>query len=301
LIAQQDPETGAFRGKHTNAYTGLACIALMAAGHFPNRSAYGDNLAKGMRFLINEANNSSNGYLGKDGGRMYGHGICTLAMTEAYGMLATEQDNRDLRDAMAPALRVILDAQKQVRGKQHHGGWRYTPNSHDADLSVAAWQILALRSAQNCQLPIPQQSIDDATDYVRRTYDKNVPGFTYQGSGEKPGMRAAGVVALLALGASVSEEDRKMIEESAKVLDSQNALNGGHYYYRLYYMATAANMLEGEYAKKMLPRIEEALLKLQKDDGSFEKHAGFDDGIYSTSFAIICLAVNYQFLPIYQE
>jgi hypothetical protein len=302
LVEQQDKTTGAFPGKHKNAYTGLACIALMAAGHFPNRSKYGENLRAGLMYLVQAAQQDENGYLGDDGGRMYGHGICTLAMTEAYGMMATEEENRKLREALAPAVKVILESQSTQKN-QNQGGWRYNPKPDDSDLSVAAWQILALRSAQNCLLPIPQQAVDNALRYVRGTYEKEVPGFTYQGQKKQEGsaMRAAGVVCMLALGATETEMDRKMVRESAKTLLEQNPTQGGHFYYRCYYLATAANMMEGEYFKTLMPKIENSLLKLQEPTGAFRQHAGYDGEVYSTAFAIICLAVNYQYLPIYQE
>ena len=52
---------------------------------------------------------------------------------------------------------------------------------------------------------------------------------------------------------------------------------------------------------EFLPKLEKSILRLQQPSGEFAKHSGYDGGVYSTSFAIICLAVRYQYLPIYQE
>ncbi len=299
LVTRQDPTEGWFEGRHRNAYTGLACIALMAAGHFPGRSEYGSNLRRGILYLAGKAQDHA--YLGGDGGRMYGHGICALALAEAYGMMDTLSDNQQIRKALGPALEVIGKAQVVGRNT-HSGGWRYNPDSHDADLSVTAWQILALRAAQNCGLPVPEQAISSALSYVRRCYRDQVRGFCYQpGSRDSPAMKTAGVVCMLSLGADDDENDRKMIRESADILLNVNPSSGRWFFYQSYYLATAANMMGDRHRSAFLPKLERVLVRLQRDSGEFANNGGHDGGVYSTSFAIICLAVRYQFLPIYQE
>ncbi len=299
LATQQDVTHGHFAGKHKNVYTGLACMALMASGHFPERSAYGDHLRRGVLYLAQQALKNK-GYLGKDGGRMYGHGICTLALAEAYGMMSAEADNRAVKLGLESALKVILGSQATANNK-HRGGWRYEPKRGDADLSATAWQILALRAAQNCCFDIPDNAINEAIDYVRRTY-KDKQGFAYQpGHGANSAMRAAGVVCMQALGADKSDEDTVKVNTAAEVLLTLNPSQGKHYYYRSYYLATAANMMGDKHRTALLGKLENALVALQNQDGSFKKHSGHDGGVYSTAFAVICLAVRYQFLPIYQE
>ena len=240
------------------------------------------------------------GYLGADGGRMYGHGICTLALSEAYGMLDDIEDNKKIKEALEAALLVTLKAQSKVKGK-HFGGWRYNPNSKDADLSVSVWQVLTLRSAKNCGIKVPQKSIDDAIEYIRQCYKKD-QGFAYQpGGGPNSAMKCAGIVSLLAMGSEKNEKDMEKIKVSAKILKTLRPEQGNHFYYNSYYFATAANMLGPEYRKEFIPKMDKVLLRLQMPSGEFQKHKGHQGGVYSTSFAIICLAVKYQFLPIYQE
>jgi hypothetical protein len=271
----------------------------MAAGHFPGRSPYGEHLRRGILFLARTAKEKQ-GYLGVDGGRMYGHGICTLAMTEAYGMMLEEKDNQAIRDALDPALALILKAQARNGGAM--GGWRYDPTSQDADLSVTAWQILALRSAQNCRLQVPDESIRNALDYLRRSYHPGSPGFAYTpGGGASPAMRAAGVVSMLALGATKDPADQEKTTKSGEFLLTVNPAGGSHFYYQSYYFATAANMMGDEHRNAMLPKMEAVLMKMQRPNGEFEKGSGYAGGVYATSFAVICLAVRYQYLPIYQE
>ena len=302
LVTKQDVTNGYFEGKLKNTETALACIALMATGHFPGRSRYGQHLKKGIMYLVSQTKNPHHfGYLGADGGRMYGHGICTLALAEAYGMLDDTEDNKKIKEALETALQVTLKARVKVKN-QHFGGWRYQPDSRDADLSVTVWQVLSLRSAKNCGIKVPQQAIDDAVTYIRNCYNKNQHGFAYQpGHNPSSAMKCAGIVSLLAMGSDKKESDMEEIQESAKELRVLRPERGNHFYYNAYYYATAANMLGPEYREDFLPKMEKTLLRLQNPNGEFQKGSGHLPGVYATSFAVICLAVKYQFLPIYQE
>ena len=300
VVKKQDPQEGHYQSRLKYCDTALASMALMASGHFPGRSKYGQNLRRGILYLVREVERN-NGYYGKDGGRMYGHGICTLALCEAYGMMPNPKDNRLIRKALEPAIEIITRSQVKDKKSKHFGGWRYEPQPKDADLSVTVWQILALRSAQNCQIEVPKESIDDGINYVRRTFSKKHGAFTYQGNRTSASMRTAGIVSLMALGANKSEEDKLRIAQSGEFLKKFDPRSGQHFYYQAYYLATAANMLGGEYREVFLKKLQKALIKLQNKEGDFRKHTGHDGGVYATSFAIICLAVRYQYLPIYQE
>jgi hypothetical protein len=304
LVANQDPTQGYFQGKLRNTYTGLACIALMAAGHFPGKSEFGDNLKRGILYLSKKSE-ELNGYYGKEGdARMYGHAICTLALTEAYGMMQTDEDNRLVRDAAERAVKVVLHAQIDDRkNPEHFGGWRYEPNGKDADLSVTVWQVLALRSAENCQLEVSAQSITNAVDYVRRVFVPKDGGYGYQpGKGPSTSMRCAGVVCMRALGMGEKDPDWKNITSSASFLMKLDPSQGDKYFfYQSYYVATASNMMGDDYRNAILPRLQKHLIGLQTPDGSFQNYRGYDGGVYSTAFSVICLAVRYQYLPIYQE
>ncbi len=301
LATQQDPVQGCFKGDKPNTYTGLGCMALMAAGHFPGRSRYGENLRRGVLYLC-RATLQHNGYFGNESNaRMYGHGMCTLALAEAYGMLQDEAENRQVKEALERALKVIYKAQTSDPRSPNYGGWRYEPAPGDADLSVTVWQIIALRAAQNCRLEVPDQVVKDALNYVRRTYHAGGKGFAYQpGAGPSVAMRSAGVVAMLALGANEAPKDQAMVKDAASFLLTLDPSGGGHFYYQSYYLATAANMAGDEHRKALLPRLEKVLLAQQQPGGEFRSPEG-DPAVYATAFSLICLGVRYQYLPVYQE
>lgn len=300
LVSKQDPATGQFAGDLPNCHTALSCIALMAAGQIPGQSKYGDNLNRGIMYLVRKSKEHK-GYYGNEGnGRMYGHGICTLALCEAYGMMEKEKENLKVKEAIEAALKIILYAQSDKDTSR--GGWRYEPKPKDADLSVTVWQILCLRSAQNCQLDVPDKAIELARDYVRRTFNRGQQGYAYEpGKNASPAMRTAGVVALQALGARHDATDMKMMKQSASFLETLDPAHASHYWYTCYYLATGANMMGDTLRESFLPRLEKTIMKLQRDNGEFSKHSGHQGGVYSTAFAVICLCVHYQYLPIYQE
>ena len=76
------------------------------------------------------------------------------------------------------------------------------------------------------------------------------------------------------------------------------------YYYSVYYCAQALNQLGGKYWDTVYPKLREALLKLQQNDGHFaggngqEAEAG---DAYRTSMAVLALCVPYRYLPLYQK
>ena len=49
----------------------------------------------------------------------------------------------------------------------------------ESDLSVTGSQILFLRSAANAGFDIPQEYIDEATDYVKRSFNRQQKEFFY--------------------------------------------------------------------------------------------------------------------------
>jgi hypothetical protein len=167
LVKQQRPN-GSWG--NCNGRNGLACMALMCNGNTPGHGKYGAKVAQGIDFIIGSQH--ENGYLVVgDTGNMYQHALATLALVEAYGM----SQNPAIREAVIKAVDLILSAQNQT------GGWRYTPTSQDADLSVTVMQTMALRAAVEVGVYVPKESIDFAVAYVRKNFNENTGSFGYTG------------------------------------------------------------------------------------------------------------------------
>ncbi len=313
LLLQQDAATGAIslKGRNETAMTSLSVLALAALGHQPgDPTPEGRAMKRGIAFIARPETQQPDGYFGqKDNSRMYGHGITTLMLAEMLGMGAdTEQDDL-IRDKCRKAIQLILRAQKVPKGEHARGGWRYTPDDTQSDMSVTVWQVMALRAAKNAGIDVPKESIDDAVKYIKRLYDsegekrgKVVPGgFGYQNKGRELSTTAEGLLALQVCGEYEAPETLGAAERLSK---EKLRTDERWFYYTTYYYAQGMYQRGGKYAEDGGKMVAETLLPLQSRDGSWEQGGG--DGreagkVYATSMAILSLAVKNHFLPIYQR
>ncbi len=69
------------------AVTGLCAMAFMARGHVPGQGPYGENLNHAVDYILSVQ--AADGVMADAGlsQPMYDHGICTIMLCEAYGML----------------------------------------------------------------------------------------------------------------------------------------------------------------------------------------------------------------------
>src|SRR5207237_2742973 len=133
------------------AMTGLALMSYLAAGHAPDDGHFGPTVRHAVDYLVRAA--PEDGYFGKlDGSRMYGHGIVTLALAEAYGVEPDPANRARIHAIVGRAVAIILKAQDVPKDAAHAGGWRYDPGSIDSDLWLSGWTILALRAGGNIRL-----------------------------------------------------------------------------------------------------------------------------------------------------
>jgi len=188
LASVQRPD-GAWDGN--NAPNALALLAFMGRGHVPGRGPYRDVLEKGKNFILRtqDANGVFVPQRAAGSGPMYQQGLATLALAEMYGM--------DPDPKLEEALRKSVDL--LVRCQSNKGGWRYQPKKADEDLSVTVMQVVALRAANNAEIPVPAETINKAVAYVKSCADPK-GGFGYQGPGRKPPTTAAGTLSLQLLG-----------------------------------------------------------------------------------------------------
>ena len=199
-------------GQYRGAVTALALMAFMLKGHFPDSGEHGEKLSKAVGYLVKQAR-AGGGYFGQN---MYQHALATLALSEAWGM----SRRKDVRDTLKKAVDVILRSQNPA------GGWRYQPRPVDADLSVTVMQIVALASAKEAGIYVPDKTIERATAYVRRLQHPS-GGFGYTGPGAAGFARsAAGVVSLMMCGHHKSKAVRKGLAYLATQQDKEKGFFG---------------------------------------------------------------------------
>ena len=186
--------SGPFRG--SVAVTAQAVLSLVGAGNTAVSGPRSGSVARGVAYLASAA--------GPDGliqgneqaahGPMYGHAFATLALAELYGETAEDE-------AIAP----ILDRARGVieASQNEEGGWRYQPRRRDADASVTAGMIVALRGLQNSGFEVSEPAVDRGVAYLLRLQNPD-GGFRYQAAAGSGGSArtAASLFALIAADAA---------------------------------------------------------------------------------------------------
>ncbi len=312
LLTQQEP-AGGIHNKQRNetAMTSLAVLALASCGHQPgDPTPEGQAMRKALAYVLRPEAQDKDGYFGGlDGSRMYGHGITTLMVSEMLGMGADVQQDELIRDKCRRALELILRAQKVRKNDANAGGWRYSPDAGDSDMSVTVWQTMALRAGKNAGIDVPKQAIDDAVKYMKGLYspegDKKgkgrLGGFGYQGAGREISTTAEGLLAMQVCGEYEAEET---IGAAERLLRDGVKQGDRWFFYTTYYYAQGMYQRGGKHAVEGRKAVAELLLPLQSREGWWEGMQGDErqgGKVYATSMAILSLAVKNHFLPIYQR
>ena len=129
------------------AATGLALLPFLGAGQTQHDGPHKRNVELGLKYLVRTIKHQGKlGSLWDPHGTMYGHGLASIALCEAYGMTHDQW----LRAPTQSVVNFICEAQDP-----NGGGWRYHPQT-PGDTSVVGWQLMALKSAQMAYLDVPQ-------------------------------------------------------------------------------------------------------------------------------------------------
>ena len=292
-----------------NAPVAVAGMAYLSVGHTPGQGPYGDVINRCIDYILATPfkvryvpGGATEGYLVRANpyGHMYSHAIATLLLTEVSGMVDPERQKKI--DAVLPkALKVILDAQAIQKEEKYAGGWRYTPDATDSDLSISGWNVMALRSARLNGAPVPAEAIKKAIEYVNRCHNPGKGGFDYQpGEGNaSPRMSAAALLCRELCGRHDDEINRRCGDYLLG--QAQGPLFTAPHYraYGIYYASQAMFQLGGTYWERFAPLLYKHLLSWQGPDGSC-RYDSYGD-VYSTSMTVLALTVTYRQLPIYQR
>ncbi len=293
LVANQ-AEDGSWPGNNQGpAVTGICLMAFLASGEDPNYGRYAPTIRRAIRSIIS-SQDASSGYLPNS---MYHLGFGMLALSEAYGTVDESlvwQGDKPVR-SIAQALNLAIGCAVQAQKKNRFGGWRYSPDSVDADMSVTGAVLMGLLAARNAGMDVPDDTINNAIEFAHRsTGSDGSVAYTGGFGGMGGSMNLTAVAALV--GAVSKNKDCDQYRAALKRLqDNLDYHEGGNYaeYFR-YYMAQA--LFQGDYGawqKWNGEKIRE-LQEMQRDDGSF-------GGSYETGMSLLALALNYRFLPIYER
>ncbi len=294
FLARAQLPNGSYPEQHTSIAS-LCVMAFLAKGYTPLSPLYGDTITRSVDFVLAS---QADGVLGNG---MYNHDISTLMLSEISGMLDAARRHK-VQSGLAKALKVILTAQALPKQDAFRGGWRYAPSSQDSDISHSGWAMMALRSAYNNGAGVPKKAVDEALGFILRCRNQD-GGFGYQPGGGS-GVARAGI-GLLCLELSGRHRDKPALS-AAQYINGRSVLNGWQgelHYYAFYYTSQSMFQLGGDEWEIFAPKLYDALLKLQNDDGSWKAAGSQEDSLpcYRTAMAVLALSASYRQLPIYQR
>ncbi|MEJ6571250.1 MAG: terpene cyclase/mutase family protein [Akkermansiaceae bacterium] len=281
--------------------TALVLLAFMVKGYFPGYDIYGDALDRGKKYLLDAAKKSPDGYLGHS---MYEHALATLAFSEMLGMTKKREDDEEIYAALEAAIKVILRAQDP------RGSWTYTPMPNGGDTSISIMQLVALASARQAGIVVPDETIDRGVAYLKSCQSKETGAFAYSPGNTRnsiPCSAAAAYVLHLC-----GQRDSEMLEAGMDYLRSlpDDIFKTKNYYYYMHYYAMQAMVQDSDDSYAVwYPKVRDSMLERQ-DKGTAKKGGKPSGGSWtggaggraqSTAMSILTLGTPYRFLPIYQR
>lgn len=262
---------------------GLCVASFLAHGEDPNNGPYAKTIRQGIDYILSQQN-EKNGYIGNS---MYNHAFAAKALAESYGVL----DNPKIAPALKKAVELIISSQK----RNISGGWRYTPDSRDADTTVTGCQMVTLYAARNAGIGVPDEVLKKGLAYLATNRGRDGDyGYT-SASGGKPTLTAIGLLCL----SLAKERESKGYQASLAYLKKNIDYRDRYYpYYYEYYMSQALFHADEPTWREWNARNIRYMATIQATDGSFPGNQGAS---FSTAGALLSLALNYRFLPIYEK
>jgi hypothetical protein len=168
--------------------TGLSVLAFLGAGYSHTSKEIYDGIhfatvvKNGLKWMV--YNQDSDGCIGSrtTSRYMYNHLICTLAISEAYGLTRSPLFKGTAQRAVNFAV-----------GAQNPGlGWRYSYRCGDNDSSVTGWGAYALHAARLAGLSVPEKAGKGVLKWFDQVTEKTYfrVGYSHKGTGKVyvPGM-----------------------------------------------------------------------------------------------------------------
>ena len=285
--------------KCTTGATGFALLTFLGAGHThrSEQARYRSTVDKGIRFLLAQMKRDGNSgdlrgqVVGNEG--MYAQAIATLTLCEAYGLT---RDSK-LKDSAQRAVNFIVTAQ-DPKG----GGWRYAPRD-PGDTTVTGWQVMALKSAKNSGLKVPEQTLVRCRPFPRFRPDGGGSRYGYDRPGDTPAMTAIGLLCRMYLG---WKRGNSPLKSGVEYLSRTGPSLDDIYYD--YYASQTLHQWGGSEWKKWNDVLRDHLVETQVKRGDAagswkptgDRGAGPGGRLYQTCLSVMTLEVYYRYLPLYQ-
>ncbi|MDD7986035.1 terpene cyclase/mutase family protein [Lentisphaera marina] len=293
FLAASQQDDGSWNGNHGRnvGETSLCLMAFMSMGNLPGEGEYGHVIGKGVNWVVDQA--KPNGLIQysnqeKQAAVMYGHALATLMLSEAWGQSRNEKIGKVLRNAV----KLILE----VQGKK--GGWGYKSVPEDGDTSVMVMQIIALKSAQDAGIYVPQKTIQKALSLIKTRFNETQKMYGYSStkiSKNNYGSSAAGTCIMFICGENEKKYTSDTVGALLKIMKNDpKKQKVGHIPYFLYYASVASYFEGGNSYREWAKMLEKYLIREQKSKGEWGSY-------YQTAFCILGASLPYQYIPVYQK
>ncbi len=280
------------------AATALALLPFLGVGQTHKEGVYKTTVHDGLRFLVYRMKRTPRGgSLHESGGRMYSHGLASIALCEAYAMTR----DKGLQEPAQMALNFISYAQDPVGG-----GWRYAPRQA-GDTSVVGWQIMALKSGHMAYLKVLPNVVEKAYAFLDSVQSNSGANYGYVDPGSSQATTAIGLLCRMYLG---WDRDDPRLARGAKWLSTQGPSKGNMYYN--YYATQVIRHFDSQHEKVlwnkwndvMRDQLVHSQIKAGHETGSWHQKGdhGADRGgrLYVTAMSTMILEVYYRHMPLYQ-
>ncbi len=285
------------------AATGLALLPFLGAGQTEHQGPHKRNIELGLKYLVRTIKHQGElGSLWDPHGTMYGHGLASIALCEAYGMTHDPW----LREPAQSVVNFICEAQ-DPRG----GGWRYQPQV-PGDTSVVGWQLMALKSAQMAYLHVPKITYHRAGYFLDSVQDRNGAVYGYQQPDtRRPATSAIGLLCRMYLGWTRDTRPLKQGVHQLSILgpsiDTSTMANNMYYnYYATQVMHHYGGAMWHEWNEVMRQYLITTQARHGHEEGSWyfdgaDQGSGAGGRLYCTAMAAMILEVYYRHMPLYRE
>ncbi|MBI3724374.1 terpene cyclase/mutase family protein [bacterium] len=320
-LAKKQGNDGSWGRDNQLALTGMAGLALLAAGSTPRRGPYSENIDRAIRFVLSCQKEDGKAFKHGSSGysAIHNHGYALLFLTQAYG----ECGRLDpvIKQAIAQGLKATISSQYE------NGGFGYflykdQPAKHDQmwrwdEASTTISQIQALRGARDAGFAIAQLPLDRAGRYIKNSQHKT-GGFYYsigsparrvsieEGSNTPSfAVSAAGTAVLNALGTysgPVVDRGLEFIEPFRPPYKKERV---HFFYYGHYYAAQVMHMLGGARGQQWMSAIKDELATRQEQDGHWPSDQDSlqptDSEILNTAWALQICLIDEGTLPLHER
>ncbi|QEG24635.1 prenyltransferase/squalene oxidase repeat-containing protein [Mariniblastus fucicola] len=287
-----------------NAATALALLPLLGSGNTHKVGKYKENVRGGLEYLMAAAKRDGRGIsFMEKGGSTYSHGLCSIAICEAYGM------TRDPR--LAPFAQGVIWFSEDFQDRQS-GGWRYV---RAPTMSVASWQVMALKSAKLSGLSVNPQTWALLDKFLNSVSDVDGSAYRYRPANKnsRKGMTAIGLLCRMYTGRDKDHPGmRKGVESLSE--EGPDLYEGGDDTSDIYYNYYATQVMKqygGPMWDKWNDTLRDHLVETQSKEGNSAGSWYFEDPmgtsspkggrLYTTALACMTLEVYYRYLPIYGD